>query len=244
VVIAGGTATFTIVVTNTGNVTLTNVAVADAMAPSCARTNLVSSLAPGVSTTPYTCTKTNVTADFVNTAVVTANKPGGGTVTDSDTAAVGLPSAKIAPTATTCQAFRDGTAADLNELLYTLKANRINSVAPGVLFYYSRVTVSSGQTITVTQTNNGTTPPLGVQQDQAILWTLGCTKAGAGTVTANGATVTFTAPATGTYIIGIKYTPEAVKDSLNPGTVTYSYSTAVGGVTLFQSLDSIVLKKK
>jgi uncharacterized repeat protein (TIGR01451 family) len=235
-VAAGGTATFSITVTNTGNVTLTAVNVSDALAPDCDRADL-GSLAPGASTT-YACTKTTVTAAFTNTAIATGTKPGGGTVTDSDTAAVTVPTAQITPTATTCQAFRGGTAADLNELLYTLKDNAINSVAPGVLFYYSTVTVSADDTITVIQSDNGSTPPLGIQQEQAILWNLDCTKA------TNNATGTFTAPANGTYIIGIKYTPDAVKGSPDPGTVTYTFMTSVNGATVASSTDTIVLKKK
>jgi len=220
------------------------VSVSDALAPDCDRANL-GTLVPGASTS-YTCTKTNVTAGFTNVAVATGTAPDGTTpssVTDNDDAVVSLPAAKITPTATTCEMFRDGTAADLNELLYTLKGNKINSVAPGVLFYYNLVTVAAGDTITVDQTDNsGSTPALGVQQ--AILWNLDCTKAADGTVSGDGATVTFIAPATGTYIISIKYTPETVKRTTNPGTVTYSFSTSVNGLLVVSSLDTIVLKKK
>ena len=102
-VASGGTATFTIVVTNTGNVTLTNVSVSDPLAPDCNET--IGTLAPGASSN-YTCTHT-VTAAFTNTATATGTSPTG-TVTDSDTAVVSLPvaqTAKIAPTATTCQSF-------------------------------------------------------------------------------------------------------------------------------------------
>ena len=54
---SGGTATFTIKVTNTGDVTLTDVTVTDALAPGCARTKneipALASMAPAaVSSTP------------------------------------------------------------------------------------------------------------------------------------------------------------------------------------------------
>ena len=44
---------------------------------------------------------------------------------------------KIAPTATTCEQYRVGTAADLTQVLYGVKGTKINNVAPGVLFYYT-----------------------------------------------------------------------------------------------------------
>ena len=70
--------TFTITVENTGDVTLTDVAVSDAVAPNCDAT--FASLAFGASET-YTCTAAAVTADFTNTADVVGTHPAGGTVT-------------------------------------------------------------------------------------------------------------------------------------------------------------------
>ena len=74
----GGTATFTITVTNMGDVTLTSVTVTDALAPGCARTSAdiarLASLAPGASV-GYECTLANVTADFTNSATATGTPP-------------------------------------------------------------------------------------------------------------------------------------------------------------------------
>jgi uncharacterized repeat protein (TIGR01451 family) len=81
---SGGTATFTITVTNTGDVTLTDVAVTDALSPNCDRT--IGTLARGASTS-YTCSRANVKASFNNVAVVTG-KAGATTVTAQDTAPV------------------------------------------------------------------------------------------------------------------------------------------------------------
>lgn len=69
----GGSATFRLVVANTGNVTLAPVQIADPNATSC--TTLVPSLAPGESTT-VTCTVTAVPAAFVNVATATAQYGG------------------------------------------------------------------------------------------------------------------------------------------------------------------------
>jgi uncharacterized repeat protein (TIGR01451 family) len=87
----GGTATFSITVTNVGNTVLTDVTVADPLTPSCNRTKAdipaLASMAPGASVT-YTCTKTNVRASFDNVATATGTPPSGPNVTASDTAPV------------------------------------------------------------------------------------------------------------------------------------------------------------
>lgn len=84
-IVTGQTATFSIAVTNTGNVALQNVVVGDALAPDCNRTLGV--LNPSQNQT-YTCSETDVTADFTNTAIVTGTVAGNITVSDSDTAFV------------------------------------------------------------------------------------------------------------------------------------------------------------
>jgi len=92
-VTTGGTATFTITVTNTGDVTLTNVAVSDALSPNCNKT--IGTLAPGQSTS-YTCTRANVKANFTNVAVATGHA-GSQTVTAQDTAPVTAKAAPLKP---------------------------------------------------------------------------------------------------------------------------------------------------
>jgi len=90
-IMQGGTATFTIAVTNTGQVTLTNVRVTDAQAPGCARTQAdlpgLASLASGALVT-YSCTRANVQESFTNVAVATGTPPFGSDVTDDDDANV------------------------------------------------------------------------------------------------------------------------------------------------------------
>jgi uncharacterized repeat protein (TIGR01451 family) len=93
-VTSGGTATFTITVTNTGDIALTNVKVTDALSPNCNRT--IGTLAPGASTS-YTCTRANVTASFTNVAVASGTA-GTQTVTAQDTAPVtAKPKAALKP---------------------------------------------------------------------------------------------------------------------------------------------------
>jgi uncharacterized repeat protein (TIGR01451 family) len=92
-VTSGGTANFTITVTNTGDVALTNVTVSDALSPNCNKT--IGTLNPGQSTS-YTCTRPNVTASFNNVAVATGHA-GPTTVTAQDTAPVTAKAAPLKP---------------------------------------------------------------------------------------------------------------------------------------------------
>jgi uncharacterized repeat protein (TIGR01451 family) len=94
-IVSGSTVTFTISVTNTGNVPLASVAVSDPQAPDCARS--LDSLSPGAYTS-YQCTLGNVSADLTNTATASGQPPVGGAVTDADTAFVDVirPSIEIA----------------------------------------------------------------------------------------------------------------------------------------------------
>ncbi len=88
---SGATANFTITVTNSGNVTLTNVTVSDTQAPGCNASSstigALASMAPGASVT-YNCSLANVTASFTNSATATGTPPSGPNVTATDTAPV------------------------------------------------------------------------------------------------------------------------------------------------------------
>lgn len=88
----GGTVTFTITVTNLGNVTLNNVTVTDPLAPNCDR-NLGTMLTTAVQT--YTCTSAPITANMTNTATVTGTPAAGAAPTDFDTANVVLVNAAL-----------------------------------------------------------------------------------------------------------------------------------------------------
>jgi uncharacterized repeat protein (TIGR01451 family) len=90
-VAVGGTATFSITVTNAGNTVLTNVSVSDPLTPNCNRTSAqipgLASMVPGATVT-YTCSRPNVRANFNNVATATGTPPSGPNVTASDTAPV------------------------------------------------------------------------------------------------------------------------------------------------------------
>ena len=87
----GGTATFMITVTNSGNTVLTDVFVSDPSTPSCNRTKAqipaLASMAPGATVT-YKCTRKNVRKTFNNVATATGTPPSGPNVTATDMATV------------------------------------------------------------------------------------------------------------------------------------------------------------
>ena len=86
-VVLGGTATFNITVTNTGALDLTNVGVADALAPGC---DNFFALIPVGGTETYSCTQSPVTGDYLNQADVEATDTAGNPVSDTDTASVDM----------------------------------------------------------------------------------------------------------------------------------------------------------
>ena len=88
----GETAEFTIRVVNEGDVTLTNVTVADQQAPDCTRT--LGLLQPG-DAREYTCEMPNVRETVVNVAIVTGTPPVGPEVMAEDNARVEVPKAKM-----------------------------------------------------------------------------------------------------------------------------------------------------
>jgi len=74
---SGGDATFRITVTNTGEVPVDDISVADALAPNCERT-ISGVLEPGESAASYQCTLTGVTSGFTNVADVSGTPVDGG----------------------------------------------------------------------------------------------------------------------------------------------------------------------
>lgn len=91
---SGGTATFTITVTNPGSVTLGNIQVIDTLCSTL--TGPVGDtgsdgILPTTETWTYTCMVNNVTSDFINSVTVSGTVPGGPTVSDHDEAEVAIP---------------------------------------------------------------------------------------------------------------------------------------------------------
>ena len=166
---------------------------------------------------------------------------------DSETVVVeSPPSGQITPTGTTCNQFNTDTASDLDELQYTLRNGNINSVAPGVFFYWIKLTdVDAGSnTFTISQSVTPSYPHFFNQAAGSFVFNSGCTKVATQSIsTSNGVTtVTFTAPSDGTYIIGVKYDSGSVKGFAPPsgGSAQYDFTT----IGVPGSTDSIDLVPK
>jgi uncharacterized repeat protein (TIGR01451 family) len=127
-VTVGGNADFTITITNTGNVTITNVTAGDAMVPAC--DNSFNDVAPGA-VESYTCTDVGVAASYVNTVVVTGTTTGGPTVVVSDTASV----TANAPTSVSLSSLGGGSAGP--SLMWVIAAVGVG-IAAGVFVFKRR----------------------------------------------------------------------------------------------------------
>ena len=241
---------YTIVATNDGNVTLSNVTVTDSQVSNltCTPSNPVASLAPG-GTINCTASHTIVQADldagsFYNQACVDDGTGGAAQACSSVTTPSVAKTGQITPTATTCSNFANGTAGNLDTIFYGVKGGKIGNVSPGVLFYYSKVTVGAGtHTISVSQTTSPSFTLFGIQQSQAILYTSGCTMLQSNASGSFNVTVSSTT----TFIIGIKYDPSTVVGKTKPsgnGQVVYTFTTVVDGSPIASSSDSLTLKQK
>jgi hypothetical protein len=147
-------------------------------------------------------------------AIVDSNSNYTGATSSCEPLVVNPPTAALLPTQTTCQMYRDGLWPPMyDSFTYGVKGGAINSISPGVIFYYNRIT-AIGTSITVEETNDLGWPPMLVHSslDQAILYNLDCEKV-AYAANATGSSsdpyiVTFTGLTPETeYIIGIKYSP-------------------------------------
>ena len=143
---------------------------------------------------------------------------------------------KITPTGTTCNDFKNGQAGTLASLSYSVKNGQINQVAPGVFFYWLKVTVPAGNnvfTITETITTGNFTRTFSLANGGNNVWNNSCNSI-SNTITqaANGTvTVSFNAPVAGTYFISLKYDSGSVKGGAAPApTTTVHYDITTMGV--------------
>jgi parallel beta-helix repeat protein len=162
----------------------------------------------------------------------------------------------LLPTSTTVKMYAGGPSAwpaMYDAFYYKVKSGRINSVSPGVIFYYNTITAPSAAfTLTVEQTNDLGWPPMLVQRSgkpyQAFLYDANTfkilstgTSGSTGNVTFNVTKATLTA----TYYIGIKYTPSnLVGQTATNLTSTYTFQTMINGVFQVGSKASIEVRKK
>ncbi len=158
---------------------------------------------------------------------------------------------QLTPTQTTCSDFTGGTAGNLTQVCYGIKGSKINNAAPGVFFYYTKVTATSPSfTINVVQTNNNASFPLfGVQQgNQVFLYDAFCNKIGEGTESSPGqASVAVSGASVGeVFIVSVKYVTSTVVGTTVTGspkpTVHYNFRTEIGGQVVDADPDGLNLQ--
>jgi hypothetical protein len=210
-------------------------------------------LAPGASQTLTKVGTVNGTVTNVGTASGTFNDAATTSASATATATVtGVKCAQITPTNTTCSQFASGTSATLSELDYTIKSGTINSVAPGVFFYWIAVPASAGSnTFTIHQaiTTGNFDSHFFTVAAGSNAFDANCVAIGGTSITQSGAdvTVTFTSASAGTVFLGIKFDSNSVKGFATPSptTVHYDFTTLDAlNNTLLGSLQGLDLKQK
>jgi hypothetical protein len=140
----------------------------------------------------------------------------------------------LLPTQTTCDMYRLGTwLTPYTAFTYGLKAGKINSISPGVIFYYNTVTVLATGEITIVQSNTQSWPTMLVHSSisQAKLYNMNCDLLIEFPASYGGSdnVVMFNNVTAGTYIIGIKYSPGNLVgysvDPLLPNESEYAWDT-------------------
>ena len=161
---------------------------------------------------------------------------------------------QITHTGTTCYDFIGGTAEDLTSVEYRTKSGLINNSAPGVFFYYTKVTAPSPSfTVDIEQTvdQGGELYEFHVQNlSQIRFFNADCSTpdaswtpsfvGGDSTVAVSGAT------AGDVFVISVKYETGSIVGLAEPSptTVHYDFSTMIGGGIVDADGDGIDLTKK
>lgn len=151
---------------------------------------------------------------------------------------------QIAPTGTTCQQYAAGTAATLDLLAYTLKGDKINSVSPGVFFYYAPVSGSAGQVVKITESHTGIAPDIDILKSQVVLYSDTCSKLACNPLVIDDGSATCTLPSNGSFIIGVKYDSTSLKgeNKPTPQNITYTFGSGLSGNSNKATIDLNIKK--
>jgi uncharacterized repeat protein (TIGR01451 family) len=259
----GQVITYSFVVRNTGNITLTGVTLVDnkvdAGTLTCSPTQ-PTTLAPGQTmncsgTHAVTQSEFDAGGNLVNTATADSDQTNPGV---DDTVSIPIqPPLKghIMHTGVTCSDFLSEDPSDeLERGEYGTKSGKVNNVAPGVMFYYASITAPLADfQINLIQSNDAgwtAMPVAGV--NQIILYNANCTKSSVGTSSFNSISGTATINVTGatagaTYVVGIKYSLSGLAgNTVSPPAeiATYDFSMLFGIDPVSGSADSISIFPK
>jgi hypothetical protein len=157
-----------------------------------------------------------------------------------------------APTQATCQDYISGDIEQENSLWYMLAgANNIGNVTPGVIFFFTTVTVGQGDTLTVVQSRTGTgAGPLLILGNQARVLTTNCALVTGWQATQDVTTGTVSFPPIppGTYVVQVKWNPKSLggKPKPVPNTIFYTFAAALNGVGVpsSENAPALALEKK
>jgi hypothetical protein len=127
-----------------------------------------------------------------------------------------------------------GNIPEENSLFYMPSGNKIGNVAPGVIFFYTKVTVGPGETLSVSQSRTGTgAGVMLLHGNQGKVYTMNCQNV-LGSATQNTTTgeVFFGALQPGTYVVQLKWSPKSLtgKPLPNPATIFYTFIAELNGV--------------
>ncbi len=158
---------------------------------------------------------------------------------------------QILETGTTCEQYVDGTAIELNEVIYRVnkKDGSINNVAPGVFFYYTTFTAPSADfDVMIEQSSSPAFTDFYVQNSEQVrLFNGDCSNPTAtftssinGDVTAN---ITG-ANAGDVFVMSIKYETGNVVGLPDPDFVHYSYSTVIATDVVDKNSNGLDLVKR
>jgi len=261
VLIPGGNVTFTFVVKNTSTeepVTITSLVdnIYDTLAGD-ADCKVGTVLAAGASC-DFTITKFvggSTAGQQVNVFTAKAVDNDNTEATDTDDATVDIlaTTSKIAPTQTTCQQYRDGTAEDYDTLMYNVSKSKIGSVSPGVIFFWSTVVASSDSfSLEGHQFNDsGALAWKDMGNLDVFLWDSNCDKVQTVTLdtAADGHPLLNVTGATGgaTYYFSVKYDSNSltgISVKRPYPTVNYTFQTMLDGALIVTSPDSVAVKPK
>jgi hypothetical protein len=167
------------------------------------------------------------------------NKGATSTCTDEHLVITNPQVSQITPTQTTCQQFASGQSSTLSQVQYSVKGNAISQVAPGVFFYWVKVSAPGTYTINQSITTANFTTLFAVAAGSSV-FNSACNTVAGNTITQSSGlgavTVTFSSASSGPFYIGIKFSTSNVVGKTAPpsnnSTVHYQYSTTgVAGST-------------